>query len=51
MADQLMLGVDFGTTSCKSVLVNENGRVIRSVSRDAFLEYNVRIDNFLSGKI
>jgi len=33
MADQLMLGVDFGTTSCKSVLVNEKGRVIGSVSR------------------
>jgi len=33
MAHQLMLGVDFGTTSCKSILVNENGRVIGSVSR------------------
>jgi len=28
-----MLGVDFGTTSCRSILVNENGRVIGSISQ------------------
>jgi len=33
MVHQLMLGVDFGTTSCKSILVNENGRVIGNISR------------------
>ncbi len=33
MTQPLMLGVDFGTTSCKSILVNENGGVIGSVSQ------------------
>jgi len=33
MGPQLMLGVDLGTTSCKSILVDENGRVIGRVSR------------------
>jgi len=33
MVRQLMLGVDLGTTSCKAILIGENGRVFGSVSQ------------------